>query len=632
VNLKTNSSVVVPEGDGDAVGVLRHGAKIKKQVIPVIYIPGIFASRLEKTDGNKVWDPDDALFMLDKLTRGISFSKIFTFIRTITKSKAIWSDQEIETKVNLVTNKSVQLMNILGTPIKDKKDQESKSEQIEDDSKVFESILDQKKIDPTKYKSFGGGKASFKLSNRRKRKELQAKIKTLALELHKVRRDRGWYTILGEYFEIMETITLTDHDEFLFPTFGFGYDWRQDIKDSGDKLKNRIDEIIAIKEYPEYGELGKDYEIEPSNKVIIVTHSMGSIVTRHASEISGAKDKIHGVLHLNQPTTGAPVLYRRFLTGTEIEKVSFSIFSPIKSIGDNVFNEILGTTSYHFTKLVGSMPGPGPLELLPTNQHRVDNSLFDPNDTRSKNNWLDIKHRFLIPSRANNTLDVYEDVYKNERFGLLACKRYDDTGKLKPYTKEEFKLADLSDPWSDEYIETKPAEQVTDEERNDYTIEEYYPDTTPYEEDSYRLIDTLKVSAKEELKGEGFKYKLHKTIDTAKSFHDILKLKGHSNTTVSGSIGKNTVLKIDITLNKNNVLNLPYTLTTDGDGDGTVPRTSEIALLASPDIKEIELVKGGLIQGDIAHAEIPSNGTALKQVKQFLKDVTVKLSKQNAVP
>jgi len=127
--------------------------------------------------------------------------------------------------------------------------------------------------------------------------------------------------------------------------------------------------------------------------------------------------------------------------------------------------------------------------------------------------------------------------------------------------------------------------------------------------------------------GNTFSTKLNKSIDKAKKFHDKLQLKAHSNTTVSGSIGKNTVLKVNITLNKDNVLDLPYTITTDGDG--TVPRTSEIALLATPDIK---LVKDGLIQGDIAHADIPSNATALKQVKQFLADVTVKLSKQNATP
>jgi len=352
---------------------------------------------------------------------------------------------------------------------------------------------------------------------------------------------------------------------------------------------------------------------------------MGSIVTRYASEHSGAKGNIHGVLHLNQPTTGAPVLYRRFLTGTEIEKVPFNIFSAIETIGNNVFNEILGTTSYHFTKLVGSMPGPGPLELLPTNQHRLDNSIIDnPADTVQKNNWLDIQHNFLKPVKANNTLDIYNDVYKNERIGLLACKRYDENGNLEPYTKEEFKLADISDSWTGEYLQTKPSSELTAEERKDFDIEEYYPDTTPYVEDSYRLNDNAAKNHEDIVENAGFKKELYGLIDKAKSFHDTLQLHKHLNTIVAGSYGKNTVLKIDITLNKNNILDLPFALSPDGDG--TVPRTSQVALLST----KADLVKGGLIQGDIAHADIPKNGAALKQVEEFLSDVTQKLSKQHA--
>jgi pimeloyl-ACP methyl ester carboxylesterase len=36
---------------------------IQKETIPIIFVPGVMGSRLKK-DGDKVWDPDDALFML----------------------------------------------------------------------------------------------------------------------------------------------------------------------------------------------------------------------------------------------------------------------------------------------------------------------------------------------------------------------------------------------------------------------------------------------------------------------------------------------------------------------------------------------------------------------------------------
>ena len=82
--------------------------------------------------------------------------------------------------------------------------------------------------------------------------------------------------------------------------------------------------------------------------------------------------------------------------GSEVEKKSlvWNLFSLFDTVKGNVFNEIIGTTSYHFTKLVASMTGP--LQLLPTNEHRVDYSLIDnPDDQVSKNNWLDVKHNFI---------------------------------------------------------------------------------------------------------------------------------------------------------------------------------------------------------------------------------------------
>ena len=37
---------------------------IEREVIPIIFVPGIMGSRLKNSEGDRVWDPDAAIFML----------------------------------------------------------------------------------------------------------------------------------------------------------------------------------------------------------------------------------------------------------------------------------------------------------------------------------------------------------------------------------------------------------------------------------------------------------------------------------------------------------------------------------------------------------------------------------------
>lgn len=53
---------------GDIPGIrnfCQNRVCIKREVIPIIFVPGIMGSRLKrKKDGKKIWDPDDAAFMV----------------------------------------------------------------------------------------------------------------------------------------------------------------------------------------------------------------------------------------------------------------------------------------------------------------------------------------------------------------------------------------------------------------------------------------------------------------------------------------------------------------------------------------------------------------------------------------
>jgi hypothetical protein len=45
---------------------LRNIIEVSREIVPIIFIPGIMGSRLQNTNGNKVWDPDSKIFMLAK--------------------------------------------------------------------------------------------------------------------------------------------------------------------------------------------------------------------------------------------------------------------------------------------------------------------------------------------------------------------------------------------------------------------------------------------------------------------------------------------------------------------------------------------------------------------------------------
>jgi hypothetical protein len=120
-------------------------------------------------------------------------------------------------------------------------------------------------------------------------------------------------------------------------------------------------------------------------KVILVTHSMGGIVARSASELHGAQAKILGIVHGVQPVTGAPAAYWRMKAGFE---------------GLGPTSRILGNAGPNVTPVLGNIPGG--LQLLPNKNHRANNG----------------NHEWLTVTENGNTLlalpkaDPYEEIYR----------------------------------------------------------------------------------------------------------------------------------------------------------------------------------------------------------------------------
>lgn len=116
---------------------------------------------------------------------------------------------------------------------------------------------------------------------------------------------------------------LTHFKRFLYPVHVFGYNWLQDNAISAANLAKYIDEILNLYRYKHgYG--------LATEKVILVTHSMGGLVARYAinpaeGSFKGCQDNVLGVIHGVIPDLGSPAAYRRMKTGAGQEGVAGSV-------------------------------------------------------------------------------------------------------------------------------------------------------------------------------------------------------------------------------------------------------------------------------------------------------------------
>ncbi|WP_296224220.1 lipase family alpha/beta hydrolase [Ralstonia sp. UBA689] len=132
-----------------------------------------------------------------------------------------------------------------------------------------------------------------------------------------------------------------------YPVYAMGYNYLQSNGTSAKKIAMRITDIIEM-----YKANGRQCE-----KVIVVTHSMGGLVTRALlhPEYGNIKDKILGVYHSVQPALGSAAAYKRVRTG-------FDAASTLDVKG-RVARNIMGKSGKDVTAVFANAPGP--LELLP---------------------------------------------------------------------------------------------------------------------------------------------------------------------------------------------------------------------------------------------------------------------------
>jgi len=211
---------------------------------------------------------------------------------------------------------------------------------------------------------------------------------------------RGWTQACWEFYGAilvqLEDKLNTGRRKIELPVYCVGYAWRESNIRSGNRLVSEIDRILARHKL--------------AQKVVVVTHSMGGLVTR-AAMASGGFQKIAGVVHCMLPADGAVVAYRRFQTGAN---TPFDVAQPnspfVESIATALLNRILGAERVSYAAIQSVLDGP--VQLLPNNSY---NGLF----------------LTLADGSNNNTItNIYQVYAQNSPPGLVPNVGESSTGNI----------------------------------------------------------------------------------------------------------------------------------------------------------------------------------------------------------
>ncbi|QNX60532.1 esterase/lipase family protein [Acinetobacter seifertii] len=164
--------------------------------------------------------------------------------------------------------------------------------------------------------------------------------------------------------------------KFHFPVYAMGYNWLQSSEDGAATVAQKLDKIKQ-----EYG--------ARFHKFIIVTHSMGGLLTRRLVQLRSAD--IAGVVHGVMPAEGAAAAYRRIVAGS----------GDVGALPAYV----LGKNTEHVTAVLANAPGG--LELLPSKAYNNGKPWLFLNGSGLMNG-KDL-HTNVVPLPKS---DPYEEIYK----------------------------------------------------------------------------------------------------------------------------------------------------------------------------------------------------------------------------
>ena len=259
------------------VPVTRDGRQsLSREWWPVVLVPGIMGSRLEKADGSdRIWDPDRTRFMLWLMAQS--------------------------------ADARTRLYNPRLTP-----------------GRTMGTIYDADNRTPPDG--------------------------SLELGIGRSRNDRNWGSVSWTHYGAGAAGIQNDIASEGGVVWCFGYDWRRSNLDNGRLLKEFIDNTVR-----------------PTSpiKPIIVTHSMGGLVTRAACAVNGMESMVAGIIHTMMPTHGAAEAYGSMKHG--------SMSGPFRFLVGNSHLEIACVSSG-----VSGMFQLMPSQLYPNRSWLAVDSRIDP--------------------------------------------------------------------------------------------------------------------------------------------------------------------------------------------------------------------------------------------------------------
>lgn len=386
--------------------------QVKKASIPLVFVPGIMGSRLERADKSFCWDPDSTWGMLHNYG-GIVDSSGAT---------------GAERKTLLIDNPNANgTRRVIG-------------QRNGSDTSGFRTTLLNLWVKTHYFKA-----DEVNLPKWTWLPDSVQKLQGTALagKMADIAILQGWTEVAwGFYgnFLLKLAATTFPHFKWIFhhPVYAIGYDWVGDNRLAGAELTKRIAQIK--KQEQAYG--------RECTKVILVSHSMGGLASR-ASVVPGvaadcSAPDILGVIHGAQPSTGAPAAYRRMRGGFEPGKDEG--FKEVRARG------VLGLTSSQVVPVLGGCVGG--LELLPTKLYR-----FVRNGTE-QTLWLFQKEKDgSLGEGMPKSGDPYSEIYREDKDFLRLV--YDpnllDPG-AKPVQRQGNRSAPNADKRSDFLLNLQAAE------------------------------------------------------------------------------------------------------------------------------------------------------------------------------
>lgn len=406
-------------------------------VVPIIFIPGIMGSNLKsKETGEHVWyppngrwngykaskqgelrtasmrqtelNPETTIVGQDGEINEKDIKNIEKFDIAIARQRgwgSIWWEGYSQILIYLEKHLNQDL--IKGTP----------SDENLNDPDFFAGTKEWKSIVATGAKGFlGMGGDQSKLENIRKEwGPLKEDIELLTKDLH------------GKL------------SNYSFPVFAIGYNWLQSNDTSALYVAEMMNRLVKP-------QIKREFPNQTFKKFIIVTHSMGGLVTRSLIDIASVKNDILGVMHGVMPATGAPTVYQRICRGWEGKEVT-------GEMADNFAKHIFGATSERLTPVLGNSVGG--MQLLP-----FANFLQHPdrNGNQAKQ-WLTLRARnrngTVITARLPES-DPYEEIYtRTDTWWSMINKDFlDPNGSLNEKMEEDGKIS-IMDYYLDNVIKVE---------------------------------------------------------------------------------------------------------------------------------------------------------------------------------